>query len=384
MRVAIVHYWLVGMRGGEKVVEALLELFPDAVIYTHVVDRQALSETLRNRDIRTTFINRLPGARKHYQKYLPLMPMALEQLDLTGYDLVISSESGPAKGVITRPDALHICYCHSPMRYLWDHYPIYRAGAGRVARAFMAMVFPFLRIWDFASAARVDHVVANSNFVARRIRKAWGRTAHVIFPPVDVDRFKVSQERSDVFVCAGQLVPYKRIDLAIAAFNLSGAKLVIAGAGPEEARLRAMAGPNVTFAGAIDDAKFASLIRECRGLVFPGEEDFGIVPVEAMACGRPVIAYRSGGACDTVIDGVTGVLFAEQTVESLLAAVNRFERLEPDLDPHRIRAHAEAFGRQRFMREFDDFVRQSLAERETPQAVDRRPASQPSRVGARR
>ena len=324
LRVAIVHYWLVAMRGGEKVLEAILELYPDADIYTHVADRDALSPALQARDIRTTFISRLPGARRHYQKYLPLMPMALEELDLTAYDLVISSESGPAKGVITRPDAVHICYCHSPMRYLWDHYHLYRSRAGMLTRMVMSLTFPALRMWDAASASRVDHVLANSTFVAKRVRKAWGRHADVLSPPVDVKAFAISPEVDDFYLVAGQLVAYKRVDLAVRAFNAMGRKLVVAGTGEDEARLRAIAGPTIEFRGAVDDATLASLLGRCKALVFPGQEDFGIVPVEAMASGLPVAAYPVTGPIDVLTDPQCGAMD-----DDLAVAIDRALALSP-------------------------------------------------------
>ncbi len=357
MRVAIIHYWLVGMRGGEKVLEEFCRLYPQADIFTHVYVPAKTSALIKRHRITTTFIGRLPFAEKLYQKYLPLMPAALEELDLTGYDLVISSESGPAKGVITHPNAVHVCYCHSPMRYLWDQYHTYRGNAGRLTRLFMSVTMPFLRVWDVASAARVDRFVANSSFIARRIAKAYRRDAAVIFPPVDVDAFTIAEApRRDFYLCAGQLVPYKRVDLAVAACTRLGRRLVVVGTGSETARLRAMAGPTVEFKGWASFAELQDLTRNCRALLFPGEEDFGIVPLEAMAAGRPVVAYGSGGALDTVIEGETGVFFHEQTVEALQAAMDRCESLEADFDPQRIRRHARAFGGDVFRETFRAFV----------------------------
>ncbi len=349
MRVAFVHYWLVGMRGGEKVLEDFCLLYPEADIFTHVHVPEKTSAAINRHRIVTTFIGRLPFAAKLYQRYLPLMPFALEELDLTGYDLVISFESGPTKGVITHPDAVHVCYCHSPMRYLWDQYASYRARSGRLTRTVMSLVMPALRVWDVASAARVDHFVANSSFIARRIRKVFRRDSTVIFPPVDLAAFApVPQPTRDFFFCIGQLVPYKRVDLAVAVCTRLGLRLVVGGSGPEEARLRAMAGPTVEFRSWISDAELRGLYANCRAVLFPGEEDFGIVPLEAMASGRPVIAFGSGGALDTVVPERTGVFFARQTEDDLAAAIARFETLEPGFEPRVLRAHADGFGREAF------------------------------------
>lgn len=348
MKVALVHYWLVGMRGGEKVLEALAELYPEADIFTLVLDRDKLSDTLRSRNITTSFLQKI-GGRRHYQKMLPLMPFALEALDLTPYDLVISSEAGPAKGVITRPDAVHICYCHSPMRYIWDLYPQYYAQSGPVAKAVLAATAPLLRQWDVTTAARVDHFIANSSFVAQRIRKFYRREATVIHPPVDLSRFAPVENVGDFYLCAGQITPYKKIDIAVEAFTRMGLPLVVIGEGVTE-RLRRMAGPNVTFLGAVSDEVMADHFARCRALVFPGVEDFGIVPLEVMASGRPVIAYARGGALETVKPGVTGLLFEQQTVETLEAAVREFEAGGTMLDPDTIRQFANGFRTEEFAR----------------------------------
>lgn len=327
-RVAIIHYWLVGMRGGERVVESLCRMFPNADIFTHVVDREALSDALNFHTITETRIGRLPFARKLYQKYLPLMPRALEELDLSNYDLVISSESGPAKGVITRPDALHLCYCHSPMRYLWDQYHVYRGDAGRVSRMAMPRLAHSLRQWDVTSAARVDGFVSNSNFVAQRVQKYWRRSSDIVAPPVAVDEFApvARGELGDFYLWAGELAPYKRPDLAIDAFKELDLPLVVIGGPDDTARkLAARAGPKTKFLGKVPFAVLKEYMARCRALIFPGEEDFGIVPVEVMASGRPIIAYKSGGILDTVIENETGLFFHSQEVEALVDAVCRFE-----------------------------------------------------------
>lgn len=357
MRVAIVHYWLVGMRGGEKVLEDLCLLYPQADIYTHVHDPARTSALINSHRITTTYISRLPFARKLYQRYLPLMPSALEELDLTGYDLVISSESGPTKGVITHPNAVHICYCHTPMRYLWDQYHTYRANAGRLTRLVMSLTMPMLRAWDVASAAHVDRFIANSTFIARRIRKVYRRESEVIFPPVDLDAFSIAAAPTrDFYLCIGQLVPYKRVDLAVAACSKLGRRLVIVGTGAEEPRLRAMAGPTIAFRGWASNDEIKELYRNCRALLFPGEEDFGIVPLEAMASGRPVVAYGSGGALDTVVEGTTGVFFDAQTVEALADSIVDFETFEANFDSQAIRRHANGFGRDVFRRRIKAYI----------------------------
>ncbi|HJA79072.1 glycosyltransferase [uncultured Desulfovibrio sp.] len=351
MRVALVHYWLSVMGGGEKVLEALCRLYPQADIYTHVLRPENLPAELRRHAIRTTFINALPGSARHYQKYLPLMPLALEQLDLTAYDLVISSESGPAKGVITRPDALHLCYCHSPMRYLWDSWPTYQRNAGRLTRLFSRLLLPRLRRWDYLSAQRVDRIVANSRHVARRVRKYWRREAAVVHPPVDTRTFAPRESPGgEHYLCFGRLTCYKRVDLAVQACTRLQRPLIVIGDGEDRRRLEALAGPSVRFLGRQEDATVRELLSRSRALLFPGEEDFGIVPVEAMSAGVPVIAYGRGGARETVRDGVTGLLFAEQTPEALEEAIRRFESCEATFDPAALHAHAEHFSEERFAR----------------------------------
>lgn len=378
-KVAIVHYWLLRMRGGEKVLEALCELYPEADIYTHVYDPARVSPVIREHNIQTTFIQKMPWAKKHYQKYLPLMPMALEQLDLTSYDLVISSESGPAKGIIVRPDATHVCYCHTPMRYIWDQYNQYKDTAGAFTRMMMPALSKSLRQWDVTSAARVDHFIANSNAVARRINKYWRRDAEVIAPPVDVTRFKPAMDRDDFYLSVGELVPYKRVDLAVRACTMLERRLVVIGDGPEMKRLKRMAGPTIEFVGRLPDDLLNEHYARCRALLFPGEEDFGIVPVEAMAAGAPVIAFARGGVEDTVIDGETGVLFPDQSASGLIQGIVRFEQNEMNFDPQLISLHAAAFERELFKERF----RASVARLSGEQAMRTRGLERltPARLG---
>ncbi|WP_420558468.1 glycosyltransferase [Roseovarius sp.] len=359
-RVALIHYWLVGMRGGEKVLEALCRLFPDADIYTHVYDPGKVSATIRRHRVFTTNIARLPMARRFYTKYVSKMPRALEDLDLSAYDLVISSESGPAKGVIPQPNALHLSYVHSPMRYIWDQYGLYRKNTDPLTRALMGPLTSRLRSWDVTSAARVDDFVANSHFVQRRIMKYWRRTSHVIHPPVDVSAFAPAPdtEVGSFYLYAGELTSYKRPDLAIEAFNRLDKPLIVIG-GPDKARraLARGAGRNIRFLGRVSDEKLKSYFAACRALIFPGEEDFGILPVEVMAAGRPVIAYGRGGVLDTVVDGETGLLFHDQTADALVDAVRLFESEQLQrLDSRLIISHAARFDETQFRDRFIDLL----------------------------
>jgi glycosyltransferase involved in cell wall biosynthesis len=350
MKVAIVHYWLVGMRGGEKVVEALCEMYPEADIYTHVYVPEMISERIRQHRIVPTFINRLPRAARMYKTYLPLMPVALEQLDLRDYDLVISSESGPAKGIIAPSSAVHVCYCHTPMRYIWNMYHDYRSGAGFVARYLMPPLTHYLRLWDVASAARVDSFVANSTTVAARIRRYYGADSVIIHPPVDTEAFSTAapSEVADYYLMAGELVSYKRPDLAVRAFNQLKLKLVVIGGGEMLGEVRRLAGPTISVLGPQPFEILKRHYARCRALIFPGEEDFGMVPVEAMASGRPVVAFGRGGATETVVRGRTGVFFDKQTVEAIAQAVTSLGDMQ--INPEYIAAHARQFGREEFFR----------------------------------
>ena len=348
MRVAIIHYWLVGMRGGERVLERFCKMFPQADVYTHVYNPDAVSDVIRAMNVKTTFIDRLPASRKLYQKYLPLMPLALEMLDLTGYDLVISSESGPAKGVIPPPDARHICYCHSPMRYIWDQFGLYRRNAGLLTRLVMPLLAHRLRQWDVTSAARVDTYVANSAFIARRIEKYYRREALVLHPPVAAELFGPAEQVSDEYLWIGQMTAYKRPDIALEAFNRMGKPLLMVGDGEMKKALKARAGPTIRFAEGLSLTQLREAYGRARALIFTAEEDFGIVPLEAMACGRPVLAFGRGGAAETVIDGTTGLFFKDQTAEAVQATVEAFEAREGDFDPRVAMAHAGGFGAERF------------------------------------
>jgi glycosyltransferase involved in cell wall biosynthesis len=363
MRVAIIHYWLVGMRGGEKVVEALCEMYPQADIFTHVYVPEMVSDRIRRHQIIPTFINSLPRASTMYKTYLPLMPLALEQLDLRGYDLIISSESGPAKGIVAPPEAVHVCYCHTPMRYIWNMYHDYRQSAGWLARHMMPPLTHYLRMWDVSSAMRVDSFVANSATVSGRIQRYYGLDSIVIHPPVDTDAFSpvLPSEVGDYFLMVGELVPYKRPDLAVRAFNEMNLDLVVIGGGEMLNDIRRLAGPTVKVLGPQPFDVLKQHYARCRALIFPGEEDFGMVPVEAMASGRPVVAYGRGGAAETVASGLSGVFFAQQTVADISSAVRTISQIE--IDPGKIVAHAKQFGRDQFMRQMRVHIDSLLAQK---------------------
>ena len=367
MRVALVHDWLTGMRGGERVLEALIELFPEAEIFTLIHRPESVSRQIESRPIHTSFVDDLPFAHDRYRYLLPLFPRAVESLDLDGFDLVISSSHCVAKGARPPAGVPHVCYCHTPMRYVWDQYQQY-FGPGRASplvRAAVATIAPRLRRWDVASADRVDHFVANSACVADRIRRHYGRSATVVYPPVDLERFEPAPIREDFYLVLGALAPYKRVDLAVEAFNRLGRRLVIAGSGSELSRLAKIAGPGVSFLGRVTDQEVVDLFSRCRAFLFPGEEDFGITAVEAQAAGAPVIAYGKGGALETVIGvrdggnhtlqysedaqsglGPTGVFFHDPSPEGLIGAVERFE--SHDFSPEALRTSAARFGSQRF------------------------------------
>lgn len=354
-RVAITHEWLTVPGGSEQVVAAMLELFPQAEIYTSVYDPAPWPAALRDRPVHASFLDRLPGARRHYAKLLPLMNLAFESFELSGYDLVISSNHACAKNVVTGPGTLHVCYCHTPMRYAWD--PRFLAGEklGPGARLVARALLPRLRRQDFVAAQRPDAFVANSNHVAERIARHYRRQATVIHPPVEVERYlSVPRRPGGYYLALGRVVPYKRVDLAVAACARLGRPIKVVGDGRALPAVRAVAGPQAEFLGRVPDADLPDLLAGARALLFPGEEDFGIVPVEAMAAGLPVIAYGVGGARDSVVDGETGLLFAEQSVDSLAEAIERFERSR--FYAADLRDHARGFEPERFRRELAELV----------------------------
>lgn len=355
-KVAIIHYWLVAIAGGEQVVRSLLNIYPEADVFTLVADEDVARKVAGDRKVVTSYLQKIPGATKMHRKLILLMPSALENFDLSGYDLIISSESGPAKGVLVPLGAKHVCYCHTPMRYIWDQFPDYRRESGRIVRWVMSAAIARLRMWDFLSAARVDAFVANSHHVARRIAQYYRRESTVIAPPVDVDEFYIADAVEDYYLITGRHVGYKRIDLAIDACERLGRRLVITGTGPETESLKRRAGKNTTFVGQCSFPALKAYYAKARAFLMPGEEDFGIAPVEAMASGRPVLAFARGGALDTVVDGSSGILFDEQHVDSLCDAMLRFENCEQRFVPAAIRAHAAGFSRARFEADFRDLV----------------------------
>jgi glycosyltransferase involved in cell wall biosynthesis len=340
------------MRGGEKMLEALLEMFPDADIYTHVYNPKAVSPLINSHRIFTSRINRLPFAKKLYQLYMPLMPNALMDFNLQGYDLVISSEAGPTKGVVANPNAYHVCYCHSPMRYLWDMYHEYFRGTNPLVKFFMKRLVPSLRIWDITSANLVDRFITNSQYVARRIRRIYNREAEVVYGPAPIERFlSVERKPSDYFLFFGQITGYKRADIAIEACIKSRRKLVVAGAGAKKKDIRKYEKTGlVSFRGRVSDEEAATLYAGARALLYPGIEDLGLVPIEAQSAGCPVIAYRDGGAHETVKENVTGLFFDEQTPESLINAMDRFEK-NADIfsDRTQFSSHVQQFSKAAFI-----------------------------------
>lgn len=358
MKIAIVHEWLTIYGGSERVTEVFHEIFPEAPIYCLVYDEQTMPERFRNYDIRPTFVQKLPFAKKKYKAYLPIMPRAYEELDLTEYDLVISSSTACAKGVITRSDAVHICYCHTPTRYLWEFYYEYVKNMGILKRIIISMFVHKLRIWDRLAADRVDKFIANSNYISGRINKYYRRDSTVIYPPVNTHLYNISEEDGDYYLIVSRLVKYKRIDLAVEAFNRIGYKLIIIGDGPEKKKLESIAKDNISFLGRLSDEEIKKYYSKCKAFIFPGEEDFGITPVEAQASGRPVIAYYKGGALDTVLEGKTGIFFKQQNINSLIDAVRYFERYGVEYTKYQIKEYSEKFSVKRFKEEINNFLNQ--------------------------
>ena len=352
-RVAIVHDWLNGMRGGERVLEAVLELFPDAEVFTLLLEREKISAAIRRRKITTSFIQHIPLAKSNYRYLLPLFPAAVESFDLSGYDLVISTSHCVAKGVKTPPNAMHVCYCLSPMRYVWVFREEY-FGKSRWKNLLLSPVFARLKSWDTRSSRRVDHFVAISRTVADRIARFYRRKSEVIFPPVDTDFFVPGEKQADFFLVVSALVPYKRVDLAIKVFNELRLPLVVIGDGPEYRRLKRIAGNTVSFRGWVSNEEVREAYQTCRALIFPGLEDFGLTPVEAQACGRPVIALARGGATESVQDSITGIFFSEQSVPSLKAAVTAFQHMR--FDPALGRRNSLRFSRQTFKKTLMQYI----------------------------
>ncbi len=360
-KVALVHDWLVGQGGGEQVLKCFHEIYPDAPIYTLVYNEEKAPAWTRGLDIRTTYIQKWPGGKTHHKLLLTFMPKAWEALDLTEYDLVLSSCMSCCKGVITRPDAVHVCYCHSPIRYVWDLYYDYLEGASAVKRAFMPSMIHKVRMWDFQAAQRVDHFVSNSDYVGKRIAKFYRRESTTINPGIVLPEGPVTEERGDYYFVLSRFVGYKRVDIAIEACNKLGCKLVVAGSGgEEEERLRAMAGPTVEFVGRVSDEQLNDYYAHAKAFLFPGIEDFGLTPLEAMAGGTPVLAYGEGGALETVVDGETGMFFHEQSADALVRCIEEFECRSFSAAACRVRA--ERFSTEKFKREIQGFCEQKFNE----------------------
>jgi glycosyltransferase involved in cell wall biosynthesis len=377
LKVALVHDWLTGMRGGEKVLEVFCELFPEAPIFTLLYNPGSISDFLASREIQTSFIDKIPFKKRGYRRFLPLFPTAIEQFNLKQYDLILSSSHCVAKGIIPSPDSLHISYLHTPMRYVWDMYHEY-FGRERVGRLSGMIIPPFanyLRNWDVSSSNRVDWYLANSRHVANRIKKYYQRDADILHPPVETSLFKAVSSHDNFDLVVSALVPYKRVDLAIKAYNQLKRKLIVIGDGPEKKTLQRMAGSSIEFLNWQPHDVLIEYYSRCRLLIFPGEEDFGIVPVEAMSCGKPVIAFARGGALETVIDAEkspdrkgTGIFFNDQTPEDLVDAVEKSDSKE--WDSEFICQHALKFDRQQFKQKLQDFIQKKSAEffRETLQS----------------
>ena len=364
MRIALVHDYLNQYGGAEKVLEAFLEIFPDAPIYTLLYDKKIVDKFFPSKKINVSFLQKLPFIRKHHRFFPPLMPLAVERLDLSDYDVVLSDSAAFGKGVITKSETLHVCYCHTPIRYAWDdsHKYIREFSMFKLAKFFVPIFMNYLRLWDREAAHRVDRFICNSSFVAQRIKKYYKQESEIIHPPVNTENFGLKNDETknmpkkseEYFLMVGRLLPYKRFDMAIEAFNKLELPLKIIGNGPEMKKLKRMANWNIEFLGEVDNKNLKEYYQNCQALIFPQEEDFGIVALEAMACGRPVIAYRGGGALESVLEGKTGVFFDEQNVDSLVEAVKNFDASR--FDSKAIHQHALKFDKKIFKQKIKDFI----------------------------
>lgn len=362
MKTAIVHEWFVDYMGSEKCVESFTNIWPESDVFAlidflNIEDRKKI---LKGKYAKTSFVQNLPRAKTSHRSYLPLYPLAIEQLDISNFDVIISSSHSVAKGVLTNSKQLHVCYCHTPMRYAWDLYHQYinESGLRKGLKGFIAKYFLHkIRIWDYISAKRVDHFVANSHYIAKRIKKVYGRDADVIYPPVDVAKFTLEINKSDYFLIVARFVPYKKVDLVVEAFKqFPDKKLIVVGSGPDEDKIKKAATANVKFLGHQNDDELVKLIQKAKAFIYAAEEDFGITIVEAQAAGTPVIAYGMGGAKETVIDGKTGILFNEQSTDSLADAIKKFEENSGSFDSAVIHEHALQFSREVFETKIKEFV----------------------------
>lgn len=374
MKIAIVHEWFTSYAGSEKVLEQIVHLFPESDIYCQVDLLGDKKSFILNKKVTTSFIQRLPFGKTRYRSYLPIMPIAVSRFDLSGYDLVISNSHCVAKGAKTDPTKLHICYCYTPMRYAWDLKDQYLKESGLdkgIKAVFVKWILERLRKWDLSTSKKVSHFITLSHYIKDRIQNAYGRESTVIYPPVDVDKFQVYENKEDYFLTVSRMVPYKKIDLIVEAFTQIGLPLVVIGDGPDFEKIKKSSGDNVKLLGYQEDDVIVDYMQKARAFIFAADEDFGIVPVEAQACGTPVIAYGKGGARETVIDykiqpdtghKPTGVFFNEQTTDALVEAVNEFVRIENIFDPYSIRENVERFSIERFRKEFKDFVDEKINE----------------------
>ncbi len=364
MRVALVHDYLVQYGGAERVLEALCELFPMAPIYTLVYDEKLFASRLGGRKIYTSFLQNLPLSKTHHRAFPVLMPMAIESFDLSSYDIVISDSNSYAKGVVTGPETLHICYCHTPMRYAWDNYYSYAEGFSfsSVIKKIIPLAMNYIRLWDKISASRPEKFIANSNFVKRRIKKYYQENAEVVYPPVDMFFYDDEKEikKENYFLIVGRLIPYKRFDLVIEAFNILKLPLKIIGEGPECKKLKSMAGENIEFLGWLPDSEVRNYYARAKAFVFPQEEDFGIVALEAMASGTPLIAYRGGGALESVQEGINGVFFGSQNVGSMVRAIEKFQHTK--FDRNIIKSSIQKFEKRLFQDKIKEIVEREWGE----------------------
>lgn len=362
VKVALVHDWLTNMGGAERVVINFKEIYKDSPIYTTLYNPEKLDDELKNTDVRTSFLQNEKNLKKGHQSLLPFMPMAFESFDLNEYDVVLSSSSSCAKGVVTNPNSMHVCYCHTPMRYSWEFYYEYANNwdMKKIKKNMLKYFINYIRVWDNVSSNRVDYFIANSQNVARRIWKHYRRESVVIHPPVRCKLFNISDIDEDYFLILSRLVPYKKVDLAVKAFNELGLPLVVIGDGVERQKLESMAKDNIKFLGRQPDSVIKEYYSKCRAFLFPGDEDFGITPLEAQASGRPVIAFGKGGALETVVENESGVFFEKQTVESLKYAVKKFENIK--FDKQIIRKHAEEFDEDIFKQKINNFINNKYEE----------------------
>ncbi len=368
MRTAIVHDWFAGYAGSERCVESFTNIWPDADVFVlfDLLSEEERKIVVKNKIPHTSFLQKKKGIKKNHRKYLSLFPYAVEQFDLSGYDLIISSSHAVAKGVITGPNQLHICYCHTPIRYAWDlsHQYLREAGLQSGLKALIAKaILHYIRMWDVSASKRVDFFIANSQYISRRIKKFYRRDAEVIYPPVDTGKFMHSNKKEDYYLAASRLVPYKRIDLIAEAFSsMPDKKLIIVGEGPELNKIKSKAAPNIEFAGYQPHAKLAEYMSKAKAFVFAAEEDFGIMIIEAMSCGTPVIAYNKGGAAESVVDNETGVFFEEQTASGIKNAVEKFEHAQNSFDPEKLSGYAKNFDRKIFEEKIKHFVDDKCAQ----------------------